>query len=71
MDSRERKQGKELGKRETKAPPLSNYAATGKCTSSRSGKEVADLEEMLETADPLAGGDNDKFEPATFSSQRA
>ena len=25
--------------------PLSNYAATCKCTSSRSGKEVADSEE--------------------------
>ena len=41
----------------SKATPLSNYAYT----SSRSGKEVADLEGQSVTADPLAGVDNDKF----------
>ena len=45
-------------KGETKTPPLSNYATT----SSRSGKEVADLEELSVTSDPLAGGDNDKLQ---------
>ena len=50
--------------------PPSNYAATFKCTSSRSGKEVADSEKLSVTADPVAGGDNDKFELATFSSPR-
>ena len=43
------------GKRKTKTPPLSNYAATGKYTSSRSGKEVADSEELSVTVVPLAG----------------
>ena len=31
---------------------------------------MADLEEVSVTADLLAGGENDKFELATFSSQR-
>ena len=41
-DSGQRKRAREYEKREAKASPLSNYPSTCKCTSSRSGKEVAD-----------------------------
>ena len=60
----------ESGKRETRAPPLSNYASICKCTICRSGKEVADSEELSVTANPLAGEYNYIFELATFSSPR-
>ena len=62
-----RKGNREEGNEGTR---LSNYTAICKCTNSRSGKAMADSEELSVTACPLAGGDDDNFIQAAFSSPR-
>ena len=58
---RERDNKQENQKRRKRShPPLNNYPATCKCTSSRIGKEVTNSEELSVIADPLAGGENQK-----------